>query len=250
MLKIENKKFSISAYITFLIIVLILIVIIFSMYKYSIEGESKPPFIISKIVITSGAKNVDVAQTETGYTAKVLQNNDIKIAIEKNPEYKKEAKIKKITINNIKFSDTTRENRIAMYRPSKGTNLYDYQEQYIAREILEYIGGTETDIKGDNLKISNQGGVLELSVAQYNLGEIEYKENEPIAIDGTLLKNFNLNQDDISFKATFDMIIELEDGLKFKTTLTADLPKGDIIENGIEIYEHTDFKSVFKRVSK
>ena len=207
MIRIENKKFSISAYITFLVIVFILIVIIFSMYKYSVEGESKPPFIISKIIITSGAKNVDITQNETGYAAKVLQNNDIKIAIEKNSEYKKEAKIKTITINNIKISNTTKENQIAMYRPSKGTNLYDYQEPYVVKESLEYTGGAETDIKSDNLKISNQGGILELSIAQYNLGEIEYKENEPIAIDGTLLKNFNLSQEEISFKATFDMKI-------------------------------------------
>lgn len=113
---------------------------------------------------------------------------------------------------------------------------------------MEYLGSDMTDIKGDNLKISNQGGIVELSVAQYNLGEITYKENEKNPIDGTLLKRLNINQSDISFKLTFDMIIELEGNLKFKTTITMDLPKGEIAENGIEVYEHTDFKAVFKRL--
>ena len=98
------------------------------------------------------------------------------------------------------------------------------------------------------MKVSNQGGIIELSVAQYNLGEITYKENEQIPVDGTLLKSLNIDNKNVFFKLTFDMIVELEGNLKFKTTITMDLPKGDIIENGIEIYEHTDFKSVFKRI--
>lgn len=248
MIGIEEKKFSVGAYITFLVVVFILIVVVFSMYKYSVEGESKPPFVISQIIVTSGAKPVDVTQREEGFAATILQNNDIKIAIQKNSEYKKEAKIKKITINNIQISSTERESQIATYRPSMGTNLYDYQEQYVVKGDLEYLGGAETYIKGDDLKVSNQGGIIELSVAQYDLGAIEYKENEQIPVDGTLLKMVDLTSESVSFKLTFDMIVELESGLKFKTTITMDLPKGDIAENGIEIYEHTDFKSVFKRV--
>lgn len=250
MVGIEEKKFSIGAYITFLVVILILIVIVFSMYKYSVEGESKPPFIISQIIVTSGAKPVNITQGETGYTATVLQNNDIKIVVQKNEEYKKEAKIKKIAINNIRILDTEKGSNIFLYRPSKGTNLYDYQEAYIVKEEMEYLGGSETEIKSDDLKISNQGGIIEFSIAQHNLGTIEYKENEQVPVDGTLLKSINLSSKDVSFKLTFDMIVELENGLKFKTTITADLPKGDIAENGIEIYEHTSFKSVFKRISK
>ena len=247
MIKMEEKKFSASAYAAFLVVVLILIVVIFSMYKYSVEGESRPPFIISKIIVTSGAKTVDITKKEVEYAATILQNNDIKIAVEKNPEYKNEANIKKLIINNIQISETT-NNQIAAYRPSKGTNLYDYQEQYALTGDMEYLGSNMTDLKGDNLKVSNQGGIIELSVAQYNLGEITYKENEQIPVDGTLLKSLNIDNKNVFFKLTFDMIVELEGNLKFKTTITMDLPKGDIIENGIEIYEHTDFKSVFKRI--
>jgi len=113
---------------------------------------------------------------------------------------------------------------------------------------MEYFGSSKTDLKSDNLQISNQGGIVELSVAQCNLGEITYKENEQIQIDGTLIEKLNMDSKDIAFKLTFDMIIELEGNLKLKTTITMDLPKGNIIENGIELYEHKDFKSVFKRI--
>lgn len=248
MIKIGEKKFSASAYAAFLVGILIIIVVIFSMYKYHVEGESKPPFIISKIIVTSSAKTVDIAQKDEDYVANILQNNDIKIAIQKNPEYKKEAKIKKLVINNIQITETNNASQIAVYRPSKGINPYDYQEQYVVKENMEYFGSSKTDLKGDNLQISNQGGIVELSVAQHNLGEITYKENEQISIDGTLIKKLNMESEDIAFKLTFDMIIELEGNLKLKTTITMDLPKGNIMENGIELYEHKDFKSVFKRI--
>lgn len=246
MIQVGGKKFSIGAYITILIIVFILIIVAFLMYKYSVEGESRPPFIISKIIITSSAKTSNIIQGEAGYTASILQNNDIKIAIEKNENYKKEAKIRQITINNIQITDNS--NSIEVYRPSTGEELYDYLEQNIVKDELKYAGGTETNIKADNLQVSNQGGILEFSVIQNNIGEMQYTENEQTAIDGTLLNKIGKTNEEIKFKLTFDMIIEIESGIKFKTTITTELPKGNIVENGVEIYEQTDFKAVFKRI--
>lgn len=246
MIQVGGKKFSIGAYITILIIVFILIIVAFLMYKYSVEGESRPPFIISKIIITSSAKTSNIIQGEAGYTASILQNNDIKIAIEKNENYKKEAKIRQITINNIQITDNS--NSIEVYRPSTGEELYDYLEQNIVKDELKYAGETETNIKADNLQVSNQGGILEFSVIQNNIGEMQYTENEQTAIDGTLLNKIGKTNEEIKFKLTFDMIIEIESGIKFKTTITTELPKGNIVENGVEIYEQTDFKAVFKRI--
>lgn len=248
MIQRQEKKFSLGMYITIVSIVMALIVVCFTMYKYSIEGESRPPFVISKVIITSGAKTVDIHKKEAGYVANVFQTNDIKIAIQKNPKYKKEAKMKRVTINNIQITETNRASEIALYRPSKGTNLFEYQEPYLINGTMEYLGGPETDIKSDVLTISNQGGILEFSVAQHKLGEIEYKENEQIAIDGTLLNRLGLKQEDVAFKLTFDLIIELDSNVKYKCVVTMDLPKGNIAEDGIEIYEQSNFKSVFKRI--
>jgi len=81
MIQRQEKKFSLGMYITIVSIVMALIVVCFTMYKYSIEGESRPPFVISKVIITSGAKTVDIHKKEAGYVANVFQTNDIKIAI-------------------------------------------------------------------------------------------------------------------------------------------------------------------------
>ncbi len=245
---IGDKKFAIGTYLLIIAVVLMLIVVVFLMLKYNVEGENKPPFKISKIIVTSGAKTINVAQREEGYSADVIQNNDIKIAIEKNSDYKKEAKIRNITINNIQILEAKNTDKIAMYRPSKGTDLFDYQEESKVKDSLVYVGDAETDLKADDLQISNQGGIIEISVSQSALGTIQYAENERIAVDGTMLNTVGKSMEDLTFKLSFDMIIELEEGLKLKTTIQMNLPKGNIIEDGIETFEQSNFKAVFKRI--
>ena len=103
MLDYQNKKLNIVAYFSVLAIIIILIVVFFIMYKYQVEGEAVPPFKITKLVAVSSAKTENMQLIDGKYTADVLQSNDIKIAVEKNPEYKKEAIIKNILINNIQI---------------------------------------------------------------------------------------------------------------------------------------------------
>ena len=246
MLGYQEKKINIGAYISILIIILILITIFFIMYKYNVEGEAVPPFKISKMIVVSSAKTENLELVDGIYNAEVLQNNDIKISIEKNPEYKKEAIIRKITINNIQINPKETKGNIEIYRPSQGEKLYEYQEQYKISEKIEYIGAQETDTKGEELQISNQGGIIDFSIIVKNLGTITYNENEAIKIDGTLLKQIGIQE--ISYQVNFDLIIELENEIKLKTKITLDLPTGDILNNGIETTETTDMKTVFKRI--
>ena len=147
MLGYQEKKINIGAYISILIIILILITIFFIMYKYNVEGEAVPPFKISKMIVVSSAKTENLELVDGIYNAEVLQNNDIKISIEKNPEYKKEAIIRKITINNIQINPKETKCNIEIYRPSQGEKLYEYQEQYKISENIEYIGSKETYTK-------------------------------------------------------------------------------------------------------
>jgi len=56
MLDYQNKKMNITAYISVVAIILILIVVFFIMYKYQVEGEAVPPFKITKLVAVSTAK--------------------------------------------------------------------------------------------------------------------------------------------------------------------------------------------------
>ena len=246
MLGYQEKKINIGAYISILIIILILITIFFIMYKYNVEGEAVPPFKISKMIVVSSTKTENLELVDGIYNTEVLQNNDIKISIEKNPEYKKEAIIRKITINNIQINPKETKGNIEIYRPSQGEKLYEYQEQYKISEKIEYIGAQETYTKGEELQISNQGGIIDFSIIVKNLGNITYNENEAIKIDGTLLKQIGIQE--ISYQVNFDLIIELENEIKLKTKITLDLPTGDILNNGIETTETTDMKTVFKRI--
>lgn len=246
MLDYQNKKINIVAYASVLAIIIILIVVFFIMYKYQVEGESVPPFKITKLVGVSTAKTENLQLTEGVYTADVLQSNDIKIAIEKNPEYKKEAIIKNIIINNIQIDAKETKGNVEIYRPSMGTKNYEYIEQYKIDNQIVYEGEQETYIKGETLQIANQGGIIDFSIIVKDLGTITYNENEAIKVDGTLLKQIGIEE--MSFEVKFDLIIELENDTKLKTKITLDLPTGDILENGIETLEQTDMKTVFKRI--
>lgn len=246
MLNYQDKKLNIIAYLSILAIIIILIVVFFIMYKYQVEGEAVPPFKITKLVGISTAKTKNLMLSEGVYTADVLQSNDIKIAIEKNPEYKKEAIIRNIIINNIQIDAKQTKGNIEIYRPSKGTKNYEYIKQYKIDKQIIYEGAQETYTKGETLQISNQGGVIDFSIIVNDLGTITYNENEAIKVDGTLLKQEG--NEKISFEVKFDLIIELENDIKLKTKITLDLPTGDILENGVETLEQTNLKTVFKRI--
>lgn len=240
------KKLNIGAYIFAVVTVLVLIVVAFILYKYQVEGESVPPFKIPKMVVVSTAKTQNLNLEEGIYTADIYQTNDIKISIEKNPNYKKEAIIKKVTINNIQIDKKQTPGTIEIYRPSMGTKLYEYTEQYKIQDSIEYYGAQETYMKGEKLAISNQGGIIEFSVILKDLKKTQYNENEAIKVDGTLLRQ--IGKEKLNYNIVFDLIIELESGIKLKTKITLDLPTGNIIENGIETLEQTDLKTIFKRI--
>lgn len=242
----KNTKLNICAYISILVIILALIVIFFMIYKYQVEGEAIPPFKISKMIVVSSAKTEDLVLSEGTYNANIIQTNDVKISIEKNPQYKKDAIIKKVIINNIKINQGETKGTVEIFRPSKGIKLYDYKEQYYVKNELVYFGAQETYIKGDKLQISNQGGIIDFSIILNNIGQLNYKENETIKVDGTLLKQMGF--ENINYQVEFDLIIELENDIKLKTKISIDLPTGDILENGIETLEKTDLKTIFKRI--
>ncbi len=244
----NKQKMNIGLYISALFIIIALIVVFFIMYKYTVEGEATPAFKISKMVVVSSAKTDDIQKVEDSYTANVIQNNDVKISIEKNPEYKKDAIIRKVIINNIQIDKKETIKDIEIYRPSQGTKLYEYEEQYKIGDSLEYLGAQETYLKGENLEISNQGGIIDFSIIINKLGVINYKEDEQIKVDGTLLNALGIEEKDVKFQLKFYLIIELEDNIKLKTKMTLDLPTGNILQEGVETKEYTDLKTVFKRI--
>ena len=240
----QFKKFNVAKYISIVSIVVVLIVVFFIMYIYQIKGEAVPPFKITKMVAVSTVRTQNLQLIDNVYNADLVQNNDIKIAIEKNPEYKKEAIIRKITINNIQIDKKETQGTIEIYRPVDG--VYKYEEPYKIGDKIEYEGAQETFVSEENVQISNQGGIIDLGVIVKDLGKIQYNDNEAIKVDGTLLKRAGI--ENISFELKFDLIIELESNIKLKTKVKLDLPAGNIVEDGIGTIEQTNLNMVFKRI--
>ena len=245
MIDYQKKKFNVVAYISAVAIVLALIVVLFIIYKYHVEGETTPPFIISKIVAVSTVMTENLELVDGVYNADLVQKNDIKIAIEKNPEYKKEAIIRKITINNVQIDQGELKGKVEVYRPIKDST-YKIDDKYKVVDQIEYDGAQETYVNEDTLQIANQGGIIDLSIIVKEIGKMQYNDNEAIKVDGTLLKRIGV--ENISFNVQFDLIIELESNVKLKTRVSLDLPAGDIIKNGIETLELNDLKTIFKRI--
>ena len=62
-----------------------------------------------------------------------------------------------------------------------------------------------------------------------------------------MLKNIGLNNENLEFSVSFDVIIETNVG-KYRGKINIDLPCGDILENGVCNINKNDFKDVaFKR---
>lgn len=234
-----------SAYIV--IIVLIITVIALLILKYQVEGEKNMPFKLSSIIIVSNAEGYQEKQNDDyRWDAEIYQNNDIYLNIEKNKNYKKTEAIKSIVIDNIKVNEEPQVGTIEIYRPSSDSlQTYDYQEEYKIIDKIEYIGGTESDIK--NLKISNQGNTLIIRVLnktgkRYTSNEKEFEHN------GKLLDKVGITYEQVKTKISFDVTILLESDISFKANVELELPVGDIAKEGSSSLEITDTRNiVFKR---
>ena len=126
-------------------------------------------------------------------------------------------------------------------------NLYTYsQEDYFSKD-LTYIGSSIDDMK--SLEVSNEGGVLGFRLSLTDLGNFISNDAEQITYDGSLLSGLGINNEEIKFNVSFDIIITTSENVNFKGTINLDLPIGNIIENGTENKEISDFENiVFKRI--
>jgi hypothetical protein len=80
-------------------------------------------------------------------------------------------------------------------------------------------------------------------LAEYNSDDEEINHNE-------LLKKSGVTQEDLEIKMTFDLIIKLENGKEYKSTISLDFPTGNVIEEGTTSTEITNLKDfIFKRVN-
>ena len=228
------------------IIVLILIIAGIIMLRYQVEGETNLPFELSKMIVVSTAESNELeAVADTKWNFSVNQYNDIYLEIQKNDEYTKNINIKNITFENFVIEKNSGAENIKLYRAnSEGKVVED--EAHLVGSSLTYKGEKETNL--DELKISNQGSIILLRSVNQNVCEVRSNEEE-IIHDGTLLAKGNANSEDLNYKLSFDVVIETSRDIKYKGTISIELPTGDVQTQGKTQLEKTDFSDViFKRM--
>lgn len=241
-----SKKRIIHASIVLFVIAMIILVAILLMFKYNVEGERNLPFKLKEINIVSTAESDIKKDKNEEWNAKIMQKNDIFFVIEKNSNYKKEDAIKKVCFENFQITKANKNMIVNIYKPTVSSSKYEYSDEYKIENSLEYLGGQSTNT--ETLQINNQGGVIGFSIASDNIGEYTFSENETLPSDGRLLAKAGVKLEDISFKVSFDMIIETESNHKFKSNIVLDLPIGNIIKEGVGTLKDTELQNViFKR---
>jgi len=246
-----NKKEVIKKALFIFILIILTIIVGFITIKYEIEGEKKLPFNLTKIRIISTADGIQNEEENI----ELIQVNDIYLTFEKNEEYKNEELIRRIRIENIKISKMPQKGNIVFYRPSnEGSTTYSYNKDFLIEKGLEYFGDAQTDLK--TLSISNQGGTISFRSCLRELGiideEEQEKENEKTIgknHDATLLKSSQIDINDIKYEIEFDIIIELETGMKYKANANLKLPNTEIGDEKVNAIEQTQLEDiVFKRM--
>ncbi len=140
-----------------------------------------------------------------------------------------------------------KERLIYTIRGSLEDGVYYNKEEYKIKDKIEYIGNEEkSDIK--NLQISNQGGLILLRVVNEDIGSYVSNEDKEIIHDGTLIGKVGVTNEELNFTISFDLSIESKSEKKFKTRITLEMPKGNLIQEGTTNYQifGTD-ELVFKR---
>lgn len=241
----DKIKSAIAAGIVFLLIITAVLII----YKYDVEGETNLPFKLNKIVIGSMIVSSDNEISKDTIENGIVQNNGIYFEIKKNENYEKSAVIDSVEIANINIVNAPKKGNVKIFMPNTTVNKkFTYSDEFILEgNTLTYKGASKTDTT--TLQINNQGGVIAIAFGNTELGTYSLT-NEDLVIDGTILKNMGVTDEDIKFTVNFDFIINTQ-GKKYKTNINLDLPPSEITNEGKSSLEITDTsKYVFKRVNE
>lgn len=252
-----------------IIITIIVAYALFTVLKYEVEGEKNMPFNLGKIIVISSAVTEEIQtnanvneqeenpideninqqeSTEENYIwqEQVVQTNDVYIYIDKNENFKKNEIIKNVRIENIQILKNVKIGKIQVYMPnSLDDGLYKYTNEFLVNSFLTYKGANIDNKK--NLEICNQGGCVCISFANVGIGE--YKSNDDTTIEqgAQILEKMNIANEDLKFKVSFDLIIEVQNKA-YKANIKLDLPVEELVGNKETHIEITNFDDVvFKR---
>lgn len=225
------------------IIVIFIFVIAFIIFKYQVEGESKDklPFYIEQISVVSSADGIESNDnTEFLWNGEIIQLNDIYIKVANNNLGEL---LKSVSINNIEI-EQPQKGKINFLRIIKNE---DTSNNYVMENLSEYNFVAEQNTSLEELTIANTGGIIGFRIVNNELGTYNSNEEE-INYDGRMLRVGNIKNEEIKFKIKFEILIEVLNGVKYKTYLELDLPVGNIIEKGVEILDYNNIQDlVYKR---
>ena len=244
----KNMKKIIKTATVISIAVLLIIVVVLLILKYQVEGEKNMPFELNKIMVISTAEGIQKTENQATWDLNIMQNNDVYIEINKNKNYKDTEIIDKITLNNFRTISNPKVGELIIYRPTTNENkTYEYLDEFIVKDNLEYVGSSESNIK--NLELANQGGMILFRYCIKNVSEYSSSEDTQIQHDGTLLAKTGVSLEQIQSEVAFDIIITLKSGISYKGTINLKLPSGNLVEEGTSSLEITNFDDVvFKRI--
>lgn len=258
----ENK----TRIIRFSLIILAIVIVVFGAIcitiKYEIEGEKNMPFNLGKIIVISSAVTTDknsevnnennseiiseeIPQEKYLWDEKIIQTNDVYIYIDKNENYKKDAVINKIKIENIQILEPVKIGKIQTYMPnSLDGELYKYIDDFLVNYSLTYNGALMDNKK--TLEIGNQGGCICLSFANTEIGDYKSNEDEQIEQGAFILEKMNLSEENLKFLVAFDLIIDVGDKA-YKGNIKLQLPVENLVGQKESHVELIHFDTVFKR---
>lgn len=241
--KIKNKILKIS--LTIVIVISILFTIMMYLIKYHEEGETNIPFKISKIVVISSTDGIQNSDDGNQWSIDVNQNNDIYLYIDKNKNYGKTELIESVKISNFNIKKQNESNEIKIYKTTSEENkMFNNIKEFEISELI-YEGALESNIKQS--KISNQGGLIVFRCASNNISK--YIANNVTEVNyNELLKMTNVKEEDLKLTVSFDLEIKILNKKTYQTTVSVELPVGDIIEMGTTNLEITNLEDIVFKI--
>lgn len=243
----EKRKQTIKLILSITILVLLFIFVAIMMIKYEVEGETNMPFKLSKIVVIGTVEGIDKEENKgTNWDIDIYQNNDVYFYIDQNEENSQDELIKSIKVDNIQITKAPQKGNVKVYMPnSKEGRLFDYDDQFLVTDKLEYHGGSESSYS--NLEIGSKGGKALIGFSNVNIANYTPNKNENIIHNSSLLKKVNVKNEEICFSVSFDFTIETTKN-KYKSNISLNMPVQDLDNNERCYLEKTDMSDVvFKR---
>ena len=230
-------------------IILLFITLGFIWLKYEIEGTKGLTFEIKEILIISTAdgkrienknKNIKTDKLE------VSQVNDFFITIEEKDNINLDNSIKKISIANFDIQEEPKKGNLNALEPTGPLSqlFVNSKKNYLDKEI-EFKGAKVDDL--EQLETSSKGGTVAFRI-ENKLGSYDVKKEEVLEYNSKLLNKFVKNVEDIQFKLSFDLIIELDNGFKYSTKINVNKPSKEILKEDKLIHNMDVEEISFKKI--